>query len=139
MPAPTRQEFPRKVRKAALARAAGRCEAGLPSGERCPCELRPGFYRFDHVVPDRIGGSPDLANCQVICVGCDAAKYAVDRPVIDRTRRMQDRHEGLVPPPKRVLGGSRRSPVKLKIGGGRVDRATGRSLSRPSSIDVRSL
>lgn len=139
MPAPRRQEFPRKVRKAALTRAGGRCEAAMPWGERCPCELLPGFYRFDHVVPDRIGGAADLANCQVICVGCDAAKYVTDRPVIDRTRRLQDRHEGVVPPPKRVLLGSRRSGVKLKVDGTRVDRATGRALPRRGSIDVRSL
>ena len=140
MPAPRRQEFPKSVRKAALIRAAGRCEAGLPSGERCPCALRPGFYRFDHIVPDAAGGAADLANCQVLCVGCDAAKYLTDRPVIDRTRRMQERHEGTATLSPRAVLGSRRTPVKLKIGGGAVDRCTGEAIPRrPASVDVRSL
>lgn len=137
MPVPSRQNFTSKVRKDALTRANGRCEAGLPSGERCPCELRPGFYRFDHIIPDRIGGAATLENCQVICVGCDAAKYHSDRPVIDRTRRIQERHEGTATLSPRAVLGSRRTPVKLKIGGGAVNRATGEAIPRrPASIDV---
>ena len=140
MPSSQRTEFSREVRKAALIRADRRCEADLPWGERCPCILRPGFYRFDHIIPDAIGGSATLENCQVICIDCDAAKYPADRAVIDRTRRIQDRHEGTRTPPRRPMALSRRSPVKRKIGTNEVvDRITGAPASRPSSIDVRSL
>ena len=140
MPSSPRTEFPSAVRKAALIRADKRCEAELPFGERCPCVLHPGFYRFDHIIPDAIGGSATLENCQVICIDCDAAKYPADRAVIDRTRRIQDRHEGTRTAPRRPMALSRRSPVKRKLGTNElVDRITGAPASRPSSIDVRSL
>lgn len=139
MPSSPRTEFSREVSKAALIRADRRCEADLPWGERCPCVLHPGFYRFDHVIPDAIGGSATLANCQVLCCDCDAAKYPTDRVVIDRTRRVQDRHEGSRTAPHRPMAGSRRSDVKRTLGGQIVFRATGAPASRPASIDVRSL
>ncbi|WP_187275153.1 HNH endonuclease signature motif containing protein [Methylobacterium sp. WL120] len=140
MPPRPRTEFSHDIRKAALIRADKRCEAELPWGERCPCVLHPGFYRFDHIIPDAIGGSATLENCQVICIECDAAKYPSDRAVIYRTRRIQDRHEGTRTAPRRPMSGGRRSPVLRKLGTNElIDRATGAVLSRPSSIDVRSL
>lgn len=123
-----RRAFPKSIQREALARAAGQCEAALPSGDRCPCTLQPGRYRFDHRIPDRIGGAPDLANCQVICLGCDRAKYPRDRAVIDRTRRIEDRHAGITDPWRRPMPGGRASPFKRLIGGGVVSRATGERL-----------
>ncbi|MCJ2104727.1 HNH endonuclease [Methylobacterium sp. E-041] len=139
MRASPRTNFSSPIRKAALTRADRRCEADFPWGERCPCILRPGYYRFDHIIPDAIGGSATLENCQVICVDCDAAKYPSDRVVIDRTRRVQDRHEGTRTVPRRPMAGGRRSDVKRTLGGQLVFRATGALASRPASIDVRSL
>lgn len=123
-----RRAFPKSVQREALARAAGQCEAELPSGERCPCVLRPSRYRFDHRIPDRIGGAATLENCQVICVDCDRAKYPRDSAVIDRTRRLEDRHAGVMDPWRRSLPGGRTSPVKRLVGGGVVSRATGERL-----------
>lgn len=123
-----RRNFSKAVQREARVRAAGRCEATMPSGERCPCELRAGRYRFDHVIPDRAGGTPTLANCQVICVDCDRAKYPRDRAVIDRVRRMEDRHFGIADPWRRSMPGGRASPFKRLIGGGVVSRATGERL-----------
>ena len=123
-----RRDFSKVTQREALVRAAGRCEAALPSGERCPCALQPGRYRFDHVIPDRIGGAPSLENCQVICVACDRAKYPRDRATIDRTRRIEDRHAGVTDPWRRTLPAGRRSPFKRLIGGGVVNRATGERL-----------
>lgn len=134
-----RREFPKAVREAALARAAGQCEASLPDGTRCPCALVPAHYRFDHVIPDANGGEPSLANCQVICCDCDAAKYRTDRPAIDRTRRLRERHEGTKAPSRRPVPGSKASGLSRGLDGLTRDRATGRILSRPSVIDVRSL
>lgn len=123
-----RRSFSKAVQREALSRAQGRCEARLPSGERCPCALRPGHYRFDHVIPDRIGGAASLTNCAVICVDCDRAKYPRDRATIDRTRRIEDRHAGITDPWRRPMPGGRMSPVKRLIGGGVVSRATGERL-----------
>jgi len=123
-----RRNFPKAVQREARHRADGRCEAMLPSGDRCPCELRPGRYRLDHTIPDRAGGAPTLANCQVICVDCDRAKYPRDRLVIDRVRRLEDRHAGVTDPWRRPVPGGRASPFKRLIGGGVVSRVTGERL-----------
>lgn len=123
-----RRNFSKDTQRQALVRAAGQCEAGLPSGERCGCALQPGRYVFDHTIPDRIGGAPSLENCQVICVACDRAKYPRDRAVIDRTRRIEDRHAGITDPWRQSMPGGRRSPFKRLIGGGIALRATGERL-----------
>jgi 5-methylcytosine-specific restriction endonuclease McrA len=123
-----RRNFSKAVQRDALARAKGQCEAALPSGERCPCALQTGRYRFDHTIPDRIGGAATLSNCQVICVGCDRAKYPRDRLVIDRTRRIEERHAGITDPWRRPMPGGRTSPFKRLIGGGVASRATGERL-----------
>lgn len=123
-----RRNFSKITQREALARAAGQCEATLPSGERCPCVLRPGRYRYDHTIPDRAGGAPTLANCQVICVDCDRAKYPRDRLVIDRVRRLEDRHAGVSDPWRGTMPGGRASPFKRLVGGGVVSRATGERL-----------
>lgn len=123
-----RRNFSKDTQRQALARAAGRCEADLPSGERCPCALQPGRYVFDHVIPDRIGGEATLVNCQVICKACDQAKYPRDRITIDRTRRIEDRHAGITDPWRRAMPGGCRSPFKRLIGGGVADRTTGERL-----------
>ncbi|MFY9293302.1 MAG: HNH endonuclease signature motif containing protein [Methylorubrum rhodinum] len=98
-----RREFSKPVRRQARDRAAGRCEAELPNGERCPCALVAGRFVYDHRVPDAMGGEPTLENCQVICRDCDRAKYPADRKVIDDTRRQRDAHDGIRTAPTRKI------------------------------------
>lgn len=98
-----RREFSKKVKRQARDRAAGRCEAELPTGERCPCELIAGRFVYDHRTPDAMGGEPTLENCQVLCRDCDRAKYPADRAVIDDTRRQRDAHDGIRTAPRRPI------------------------------------
>jgi 5-methylcytosine-specific restriction protein A len=86
-----RRDFPRKVKAAAIARAAGHCE-------RCKAVLKPREGEVDHVLPDILGGEPVLANAMVLCRACHAPKTADD---IRRTRkadRQRDKSTGAVRP-----------------------------------------
>lgn len=86
-----RRDFPRKVKAAAIARAAGHCE-------KCRAVLKPGEGEVDHILPDILGGEPTLTNAQVLCRVCHAEKTATD---IRRTRkadRQRDRHSGALKP-----------------------------------------
>lgn len=138
MAARQRTNFSGKVRTQAWARSRGFCEGALPNGERCACELREGFYVFDHILPDALGGRATLDNCQVLCRDCDRPKTAADQGVIADARRLFRAHKGLRAP-RKPMAGSRFSPVRRGMNGRRYDRATGKLLSRPGSIDVRDL
>ena len=128
--------FLSKVRKAAWERSGEKCEGALPNGDRCGCDEGP--FIFDHVVPDYHGGRPTIENCQVLCKDCDRAKTAADRAAIDDTRRAYDAHRRLRAP-RKIIPGSLCTPVKRGFDGQPRERATGRPLSRPASIDVRDL
>lgn len=52
--------------------ARGRCEY-------CGCDLQPGGWQCDHVVPLRQGGSHDINNLRVACVACHKKKTRTDR------------------------------------------------------------
>lgn len=83
--APPRKEFSQAVRKAALERAAGRCEG-------CGKPLEPGRYTYDHTIPWRRGGTSTLENCKVLCSGrpedCNSKKtYLEDLPGIAAAKR----------------------------------------------------
>ena len=74
-----RHEFPKSVRRAALLRAQGTCEAigkvyGLPQGTRCHAPLSKGV-QFDHY-PIRAadGGPGTLENCVAVCLTCHRHK-----------------------------------------------------------------
>ncbi|MER8846006.1 HNH endonuclease [Mesorhizobium australicum] len=95
-----RREFTRKVKAAALSRAAGKCE-------KCTATLKPREGEVDHILPDILGGEPVLANAQVLCRVCHDAKTAND---IRRTRkadRQRDKASGAIRP-----GGKIPSPPK---------------------------
>lgn len=95
-----RRDFPRKVKSAAIKRAAGKCD-------KCSAALKPREGEVDHILPDILGGEPVLANAQVLCRICHAQKTADD---IRRTRkadRQGDKASGAVKP-KSAL--SRRAP-----------------------------
>ncbi len=89
-----RTNFTKKVQREAIKRANGQCEGLLPTGKRCPCELQPGWFQVDHVVPDGIGGPSILSNAQVLCTDCHDRKTQVDRKRIDKAKRQSDAHLG---------------------------------------------
>ena len=91
-----RREFSAKVCAAAFQRADGRCE-GQRNGERCSVRLTVGKYRYDHILPDWLGGEPTLDNCQVICMACDGAKTPADQSRIAKTKRQHAAHIGAKP------------------------------------------
>ncbi len=119
----SRKEFPRKVKAAAIARAAGHCE-------RCKAALKTGEAEVDHILPDILGGEPVLANAQVLCRVCHAEKTAGD---IRRTRkadRQRDKASGAVKPACKIPGrGSAPSP---KPKSEKIDFTRRRSLFAPS-------
>jgi len=84
----TRREFPKSVKLAAFKRADGRCE-------NCTAKLMPGKFRYNHRLPDALGGEPTLENCEVLCVSCDAPiTYGRDIPMIAKADRLRAKHIG---------------------------------------------
>lgn len=95
-----RQEFPAKVKLAAWERADGHCE-------RCTAKLYPGKYRYNHRIPDALGGQPTLDNCEVLCIACDHPQtYQKDIPAIAKSKRVRQRNAGIRKP--RTITGWRR-------------------------------
>ena len=92
-----RKEFSRKVRIAALDRAAGHCED-------CSAPLMPGRYVYDHVITDWMGGEATLENCRVRCRSCDAPKTAKDQKTIAKVKRIRDRFTGALVKVRRFRG-----------------------------------
>ncbi len=90
-----RKEFTRKIRTAAIERAAGHCE-------KCKAALKKGEGEVDHILPDVLGGEPVLANAQVLCQQCHAGKTVDD---IRRTRkadRQRDKNNGAIKPSSKL-------------------------------------
>lgn len=89
-----RREFPKQVKRDAFLRAKGRCE-----NEKCRAFLTTGKFHYDHVIPDGLGGEPTLDNCAVLCFACHGEKTRKqDIPAIAKTKRIQDRHNGIKRP-----------------------------------------
>lgn len=84
----SRAEFPNRVKFAAFERANGRCE-------KCTALLMPGKFRYDHIIPDWIGGANTLENCQAICLACDKPKTAGDQRDIAKVKRVRSKHAGI--------------------------------------------
>jgi 5-methylcytosine-specific restriction endonuclease McrA len=86
-----RLEFPAKIRDQAFARSAGKCEkCGMPFGSKRP--------EYDHILPDALGGKPELANCMVICSQCHKDKTAQDVGRIRKADRQRKKQVGAVVP-----------------------------------------
>lgn len=103
----SRREFPRKVRQAAIERAAGHCE-------KCRAVLKASEAEVDHILPDILGGEPVLANAQVLCRVCHANKTTSD---IRRTReadRARDKHTGATRPSSKLSTRGKRAPKRLQ-------------------------
>jgi 5-methylcytosine-specific restriction protein A len=102
-----RQEFDRKTRIAAFARSGGACEL---CGLKFIGGKRP---RYDHIIPDALGGKPTLDNCQCICAPCHDAKTAKeDVPRIAKAVRQHSDHIGATPEAVRKIPARERSPAK---------------------------
>lgn len=132
-----RTEFTKQVRREAVKRAAGRCEAagvvyGLEPGQRCNGALGYGFEYDHYPLPATDPYSGDLDNCVVCCKACHGFKTRkYDIPMQAKGKRIQDRHMGTRPPSRNPLPGGRHSKVKRKIGSNVVvDRATGEPVNR---------
>lgn len=105
-----RSEFPVKVRKAAYDRANGICE--------CGCGVPFGKERvdYDHILPDFLGGTNDLENCQAIRLSCHKAKTRKDMQPIKKIRREDKRRKGLEAS-RATIPGSKQSKFKRKLNG----------------------
>ena len=63
---------------------------------RCTAKLYPGKIRYNHRIPDYMGGENTLANCEVLCVNCDHPQtYGKDIPTIAKTKRIIKKHAGI--------------------------------------------
>ena len=91
----SRLEFPRKVRRTIIERAAGRCE-------QCQAVLKPSEGEVDHVLPAAIGGAPVASNARLLCRVCHKAKTAIDVAGIRKADRQRDRHSGAIHTPQRA-------------------------------------
>lgn len=122
----SRKEFPKEVKRAALKRANGKCEAegeryGLRSGQQCNAPLSFGF-QYDHGIADSGGGEPSLENCVVCCLRChDWKTRNVDTPRAAKIKRQRLKGKG-GERRQSAMPGSRLSRWKRKIGGGCVPR-----------------
>jgi 5-methylcytosine-specific restriction enzyme A len=123
---PRRREFPSSVKREAFARSAGICECHLLTGKPgCGVRLGPGNVFYEHIVCDRIGGTPTLDNCAALCRTCWRLKTNhYDLPIVADTNRMWDRHRGIKTVSQRIPGG-KLDPRKRKMNGQVVDRETG--------------
>ena len=108
----------------------------------CNCVMVQGEALTDeHLRALGLGGSNDLANRAIVHRDCALAKTGGpegDTARIATAKRQKRRGLGFVTP-KRPMPGSKASGVSRGLDGLTRDRRTGRILSRPSVIDVRSL
>ncbi len=102
-----RRNFPKPVQKLASRRAEGKCEG-------CHLRLKRGEGHFDHIIPDALGGEPTIENCQLLCAPCHKIKTATqDIPIIAKTKRIQDRDNGIRKPSQiRNAGFRKASPQR---------------------------
>lgn len=90
-----RHEFPAAVKRAALARADGHCEAvgeryGFPEGVRCAVPVFEGHVNYEHYPRPAHDPDPEtitLANCTAICPGCN--RYANNKFDTPREAKMK--------------------------------------------------
>lgn len=87
-----RREFSARTKQEAFERSKGLCE-------RCTTKLFTGKFRYNHRIPDGIGGEPTLQNCEVLCLNCDGPQtYTIDLPRIAKAKRIRKKHIGIKKP-----------------------------------------
>ncbi len=116
-----RHNFTAKVRRQAVARSGGFCEAigevyGLEPGQRCNAPLKGKRVEIDHYpVPATDEGSDVLENAVACCVKCHSFKTATyDIPMQASGKRQADRHNGLHKPSTLKGAGFRPAPPQHK-------------------------
>jgi hypothetical protein len=101
----TRHEFPAAVKREALERSGGQCEAvggrnGLPDGVRCQRPVYKGRVQFDHYPRGAHDPHPDtvtIGNCTACCPECNQyAANNTDKAVEAKIKRVRRKH-GLDP------------------------------------------
>lgn len=117
-----RYEFSKVVKRAALKRSGGYCEAigtkyGQPQGHRCYWSLAQGV-EFDHYpVPATEVGSNTLKNCVAACPMCHRFKTSTyDVPMQAKGKRVSDKHLG-IKKARRPMMGSKASGWKKLMNG----------------------
>ena len=110
----SRAEFPVSVRKAAYARSGGVCECGCGQPFTDHPKERP---HYDHALPDFLGGTNGLENCQVFRVCCHQVKtYGKDMPHIIKARRGEKDRRGFKAA-KRKIQGSKGTGLRKRMSG----------------------
>lgn len=95
-----RREFTKPIKREALRRSGGQCEArgtmyGLGLAVRCFAPLAYGV-EFDHVILDANSKDNSLENCAAVCVKCHRWKTANhDTPKAAKTVRQMDKDSGV--------------------------------------------
>jgi 5-methylcytosine-specific restriction enzyme A len=113
----SRYEFKTPVRRAALLRSGGRCEAvgkvyGLEPGQRCNAVFKGRAKEFDHYpAPATEEGSDTLDNCVVCCPKCHSHKTRTfDIPGQAEAKRVSDKHLGIARKRSWQSAGFRKAP-----------------------------
>lgn len=102
-----RKEFTKPIRREALKRSGGLCEAvgelyGLADGVRCNANLGYGV-NFDHINGDSNGGEATFSNCAAVCPKCNQFKNnKFDTPRAAKGLRQQDKALGIVRPKGKI-------------------------------------
>jgi 5-methylcytosine-specific restriction protein A len=100
-----RREFSKKVKRDAFLRSNDYCE-----NSKCGARLTVGKFAYDHDIADGLGGEPTLENCVVLCKSCHDEKTRTnDVPIIAKTKRIQDREQGIRKPSKLRSAGFRKA------------------------------
>lgn len=88
--------------------------------------LRRGEHQYDHDDAEYFSKDNSLENCRVLCSPCHRKKTGlIDRPAIDKSKRLQDRDRGIKPAWRQKLPFGRDSNLKQKVNRTVVDRRTG--------------
>lgn len=117
-----RREFSASVKRAALDRAQGQCEAvgavyELPPGSRCTEALSSGV-EFDHYPIRAVdGGDNSLGNCVAVCRTCHRYKTRTfDIPMVAKSRRIRAKAATTWRPARR-FSTNRMGPFRRRIDG----------------------
>ena len=102
---------PRRVKVRVFTAHQGNCA-------ECGFRILGARWVCDHRIALINGGENRESNLQPIHGRCDAVKTPRDVATKSKNYRVRLRHLGLQQQNKRQLPGSRRSPIKMKIGGG---------------------
>ena len=109
----SRREFTPQTKLAAWKRCGGYCECDAHKGKK----HRILSARYDHIVPDWLGGDNSLGNCQVLDLRCDKVKtYDTDIPAIAKSKRIEAKRAGLKRK-GRPLAGTKASGIRKRMDG----------------------